>query len=807
MLAGLRVLDLANERGLLCGQILADLGADVIQIEPPGGSSARRLGPHLKDERDPERSLFFWAYARGKRGVVLDLETDAGRADLRALARSADFLIESETPGRMRALGLDYESLARENPALVYVSITPFGQDGPKAGYAATDLIVMASGGPLYLTGDADRAPLRVSAPQAFHFAAAEAAGAALVAHAERERSGRGQHVDVSAQQAVGLATLYRILDAPWGQTPAERVSGGVQLGKLFMRLRFPTRDGWLVLGPGFLPSTGPFLTRLVQWLSEERLLGDARYLAEDWGSYGIRLLFGQIEPEHWAPVDAALERLFATRTNLEILREAVARKLLVAPYLTADDIERVEHFRERDFPRELEHPEVGLLARYPGPFARFARTPIATDDRAAARRAHGAGPRRIPRAARATGRERARCPSRASACSICSGCSRARLRAGLAEYGATVVHVESTRRLDTIHDSAVQGRPGPENSAAVQGANAGKLAVTLDLSHPGARPVIEALVRWADVVTESFAPGVVARIGLDYESLRAMKPDLIMISSCLMGQTGSLKSFAGFGNLAASVTGFQHFAGWPDRAPSGPAGAYTDYIAARYNAIAILAALEHRRRTGEGQYIDQSQAEAAFHFLTPELLDFSLHGRTRTRVGNDDREMFPHGVFPARGADRWVAIAVRDEADWRALCDALGRPDWRDDAALASADGRRACGAAIDSAISAWAETRDAGAIETELQARGVPAHAVLDMPGLYTDAQLRARGHFVELPHPIHGNATIEASRSRLSHTPARIPERALTFGCDNRRVLGELLGFADEAIAALEAQGVLT
>ncbi|MEX2205232.1 MAG: CoA transferase [Myxococcota bacterium] len=811
MLEGLRVLDLTNERGLLCGQILADLGADVILIEPPEGSSARRLGPFHKDERDLERSLFFWAYARGKRGAVLDLETEAGRARLRELARAADFLIESEPPGRLRALGLHYESLARENPALVYVSISPFGQDGPKRGYAATDLVVMASGGPMYLTGDADRAPLRVSAPQAFHFAAAEAAVAALVAHAERERSGLGQHVDVSAQQAVGLATLFRILDTPWGQTPAERVSGGVQLGKLFMRLRFETRDGWLILGPGFLPSTGPFLTRLVKWLYEERLLEDERFASEDWGSYGIRMLFGQVEAEHWAPVDAALEKMFATRSNLEILREAVARKLLVAPYLTVEDIERLEHFREREFPRELEHADLGLGVRYPGPFARFGRSPIrygrvaprlgehTAEVLSEAREARVRVPREAKRALPLEG------VKVLDLFWVLAGPASSRV---LAEYGATVVHVESTRRLDTIRTiPPYKGTvPGPENSGAVQGANAGKLCVTLDLAHPDARPVIERLVRWADVVTESFAPGVVDRIGLDYESLRAWKPDLIMISSCLMGQTGSLKNFAGFGNLAASVTGFQLFAGWPDRAPSGPAGAYTDYIAARYNAIAILAALEHRRRTGEGQYIDQSQAEAAFHFLAPELLDFSLNGRTRTRVGNEDLEMFPHGVFPALGKDRWVAIAVRDEADWRALCETIGRADWRDDATLASADARRAHGATIDSSLAAWTATREASAIELELQARSIPAHAVLDMPGCYADAQLQARGHFVDLPHPLHGTVTIEASRSRLSHTPARIPERALSFGCDNQRVLGELLGLSDEAIAALQANGVL-
>lgn len=811
MLNGLRVLDLSNERGLLCGQILADLGADVILVEPPGGSSARGLGPFHKDERDPERSLFFWAYARGKRGIVLDLAADADRERLRALVRGADFLIESAAPGRMRELGLDHASLARLNPALISVSISPFGQDGPKAGYAATDLVVMASGGPLYLTGDGDRAPLRISVPQAFHFAAAEGALAALVAHFERERSGLGQHVDVSAQQSLGLATLYRNLDTPAGQTPAGRLAGGLQLGKLFMRMRFETRDGWAILGPGFLPSTGAFLTRLVAWLYEERLLEDERYRSEDWNSYGIRLLFGQVEPEHWAPVDAALERLFAPRTNLEVLREAVSRKLLVAPSLTPGDIAALDHLAERDFPRVLAHDDLGLSVTYPGPFARFERSPIRYTRRAPRLGEHTAEVLAEIRAPRALPVNPAKRDLPLGGVKILdlfwvlAGPASTRV---LAEYGATVVHVESTRRLDTLRavPPYVNSVPGTENGTAVQSANVGKLCVTLDLAHPDARPAVEALVRWADVVTESFAPGVIARMGLDYDSLRAINPDVIMISSCLMGQSGPLKSFAGFGNLAASVTGFQHFAGWPDRAPTGPAGAYTDYIAARYNAIAILAALEHRRKTGEGQYIDQSQAEAAFHFLTPALLDWSLNGRARTRVANDDLEMFPHGVFPARGEDRWVAIAVRDAADWRALCDVIGRADWRDDDALADTEARRARGAEIDTAIADWTRARTAAEVEVALQARNVPAYEALDMPGLYADAQLRARGHFLPLPHPVHGQVTVEASRSRLSETPARPPVRGFTFGCDNSTVLREILGWSPEAIAALEEKGLL-
>ncbi|MFP6606018.1 MAG: CoA transferase, partial [Myxococcota bacterium] len=250
MLSPYRVLDLTNEHGLLCGQLLADLGADVIQVEPPGGSSARRVGPWWKDERGLERSLFWWAYTRNKRGIVLDLEAEADVAQLRELAAGADFFIESQTPGRLAELGLGYDDLAAINPGLVYVSISPFGQQGPKAGWQATDLTVMAASGCAYLSGDAERPPIRVRVPQAHAHAGADAAVAALIAHAERRRSGRGQHVDISAQQSATLATMFRILDAPLEQAPAQRVSGGVQVGKVFIKTRYPLADGWVILGP-----------------------------------------------------------------------------------------------------------------------------------------------------------------------------------------------------------------------------------------------------------------------------------------------------------------------------------------------------------------------------------------------------------------------------------------------------------------------------------------------------------------------------------------------------------------------------
>ena len=240
MLSPYRILDLTTERGMFCGQILGDLGADVIMIEPPGGSPARHLGPFYHDMPHPDRSLFWWALNRNKRSITLDITSSDGQMILRRLVAGAHFLIESDMPGALAAYGLGYDDLAVLNPALVYVSITPFGQDGPKAHYADSDLIILAAGGPLVLTGDADRPPVRVSVPQASLHAGAEAAVAALIAHHERQHSGRGQHVDVSAQQAVAQATQSGILATPLHSTEFQRLSGGVRVGELRMRLVWP---------------------------------------------------------------------------------------------------------------------------------------------------------------------------------------------------------------------------------------------------------------------------------------------------------------------------------------------------------------------------------------------------------------------------------------------------------------------------------------------------------------------------------------------------------------------------------------
>ena len=377
-----------------------------------------------------------------------------------------------------------------------------------------------------------------------------------------------------------------------------------------------------------------------------------------------------------------------------------------------------------------------------------------------------------------------------------------------LADYGATVVRIESSRRLDTgrtigpFHD----GQPGVEHSGFFQNVNAGKLGLTLDLAQDAGRAVALDLVRWADVVTESFSPKAMRAWGFDYASLRQVKPDIIMVSTCLMGQSGPLAQFAGFGNLAAAISGFFSVTGWPDRPPAGPFGAYTDYVAPRFTASAILAALEYRRRTGQGQYIDQSQAESALHFLTPALLDYTVNGRRQERVGNVDAHLAPHGVYPAAGQDRWLAITVSHDAQWQALCEVIERPELAHDSRFVTPTARLAHHAALDTLLTAWTQEHDAHTAEAALQARGVPASAVQNSQELYSDPQLVQRGHFVQLPHSLHGTTTIEASRFRLSRTPARVERAAPTLGGDNQYVLETILGYSSERIAALAATGVL-
>jgi crotonobetainyl-CoA:carnitine CoA-transferase CaiB-like acyl-CoA transferase len=376
MLSPYRVLDLSDERGLLCGQLLADLGADVIKVEPPGGAPARAIGPFLNDTPGPERSLYWWSYNRNKRGITLDLERPAGRELLKRLAARADFFIESSTPGRMAALGLGYAELAKTNPALVYVSITAFGQDGPKAHYADTDLILMAAGGPLVLTGDDDRPPVRVSVPQAFLHACGDAAVAALAAHHERVRSGSGQHIDVAAQASVAMATQSYVLAAPLKSPEARRVSGGVKFAGLEIPLVWPAKDGYIAFTFLFGTALGVFTRKFMEYICAQGFCDEATR-DKNWIAYGEMLFSGKEPLSEFDRIKKLVAAFTSSLTKLELLQLAVERGFLMTPITTIEEVIRSSQLQSRDYCQSVEHPECGRAILYPGPFAKFSATPI----------------------------------------------------------------------------------------------------------------------------------------------------------------------------------------------------------------------------------------------------------------------------------------------------------------------------------------------------------------------------------------------------------------------------------------------
>jgi crotonobetainyl-CoA:carnitine CoA-transferase CaiB-like acyl-CoA transferase len=821
-----RVLDLTDERGLLAGRILADLGADVIQLEPPGGSSARALPPFAGPCDAPGESLYWAAYASNKRGMSCDLDSDEGQRLLLRLAETADFLLESEPPGAMARRGLGYEALSRRNPSLIHVSITPFGGDGPHAGYSESDLVLWAAGGALYPNQQGDAPPLRISVPQAYLHAGADAAGGALVAHFARVRSGLGQHVDVSVQASVAQATLSMVLAAAVSETvdllspfvvnsagqPPQRadLSGS---GSRTRRSKWRLREGLAELHLAMGPAAGAATNALFRWIHEERGCDDA-LAGLDWRSVHERLADGSIQASELERAREVVAAFLAQRTKSEIVDEAIGRKLAIGPVHTVADLVHSPQLRARDFWRST---QVGRrTARLPGPFARTQAAAFRFERDAPSLGEHD---RELPD-------ELSRTPQRApSRFGAAGDLPFAGLRvvdlswvvAGpvvgrtLADYGATVVRVESSRRVDLARlvGPHADGLEIPESSACYANANAGKLGVAVDLSSEAGRDVVRDLVRWGSVVVESFSPGVMDRWGLGYEALAELRPGLVMLSTSLMGHSGPHAAFAGSGNVGAALAGFQAIAGWPGEMPLGPYGPYTDYVGPRFSLVALLAALDHRRRTGEGAHLDVSQAEAGIQFLAPQILEYELTGRVAGPRGNSDPVMAPHGVYPClhdeRGAPAWVAVAVRSDAEWRALADLLEIA--RSVAGeLAAAHQRIERQAELDGLVTRWTGQRTAARAEEELQSRGIAAHRASSPYDAFADVQLRHREHFVDVPHQLRGSMTVEGSRMRLSRTPAQVRRSGPTIGQDTGQVMREILRYDEARIARLEQAGVL-
>lgn len=803
-LEGIRVVDAASNRAELAGRVLADLGAEVVKIEPPEGAEARRCPPF-----EGARSLYWAAVALGKRSVVLDLGSELGAAQLRELLRGADVFIESFDPGALPARGLDYPSVRELNPSIVYASITPFGQDGPLANAPACDLTLEAAGGLVGLQGDPDRPPIPVGFPQASFHAGVQAAADIVIALCERLRSGEGQHLDVSTQAAV-VWTLMNATGYPPNtgrNPPGTSEFRGEPARQPIPGLRLPYRiqcaDGHALVGLGLGEIGQRTMHALMSWAGRSGALPEALE-SVDWRTPMRDALQERLEKHTLqAGVDAVLAFL-ATRSKRELLRFAVEHETLMAPVLDVADLRADPQLRARGYWVELEG------RRYPGPFARLSETPL---ELTRAAPSLGEAQNLLAKTREPLG-ERLGGPDPEGIFAGIRVADFAWVGVGpliskaLSDHGATVVHVESESRLDILRQAPPfkDGKSDINGSQFVANFNTSKLGLALDLATEGGKELAHRLADWADVVVESFTPGTMSKLGLDYATLSVDRPDLVMLSTCLRGQTGPERGYTGFGNQGAALAGIVSITGWPDRPPFGPWGAYTDFIAPRYAVAALAAALFHRARTGRGQHVDVSQVEAAIHFIEPLLLDYLVNGKVAGPVGYGSPTACPHGVYRTAGHHRYLALAVERPEQWDALRSVMPLVEFASPE-LRELEERRARRDEIDARIASFCADRDAFLLADRLRAAGVPAYAVLRPSDLYRDPQLAHRGFFQTLAHTTMGPTPYDGPVTRFSRTPARLRSAGPTIGEHTYPVLRDLLGLSEDEISNYAASGALS
>ena len=372
-----------------------------------------------------------------------------------------------------------------------------------------------------------------------------------------------------------------------------------------------------------------------------------------------------------------------------------------------------------------------------------------------------------------------------------------------LADHGATVVRVETKLRPDIVRaigpykDKEV----GPNRTHAFNDTNTSKLGVTLDLKTAEGLDIAKRIIKWADVYVESFTSGTMNELGIGYETAKELNPSIIMVSTCLMGQTGPASAFAGYGFHAGSVAGFYEITGWPDLPPAGPFTAYTDAIAPRMLASTIMAAVDHRRRTGQGQFIDAAQIEMALHSLAPQIMDYNINGRVVTRNGNRSDNAAPHGAYRCSGEDQWCAIAVESEDQWRSFKKVLGDHDWVHDSRFDTVEGRLEHQDELDEFIGPWTSGYTAHQVMRMLQREGVPAGVVQSAEQIYHDHHLRSRNFIVEMDHsPFFGRMEHPGITVNLSRTPGRLVRGVPDLGEHNSYVYTDLLGNSADDVARM-------
>lgn len=845
-LTGVRVLDLSSYiAGPFCTRMLAGFGADVVKVERPGGDPIRHWGPFPDAIPNPEAGALHLYLNQGKRSVTLDLESETGRAALAELVDWADVLVEGYRPGTLARWGFGHDDLAESHPELIYVSITDFGQDGPYSDLAAWEITTYALSGQMYITGEADREPLKNGGYLGQYGTGHNAFDATLVGLWERERSGKGQHIDISILDCV--SSLLEFTDMVWvykGEVWPRTGNGARAAWGVY-----PAADGYVgvVSGP---PRRWAMIPTLVE--SEE--------LAAD------RFMQPGAQSALRDEIDAHMLPFLVTHEKEDIYHRAQALGMPFGFVATPSDFFKSEQLAYRKFFQEIDHPVVGT-ARYPTMAARFSdglwdlgRAPLLGEHNAEIVTAvlgrdapdvdqltsnfeqRSVAPLHRPASTpeiEPVGPREGVFPNllgptesfeedmtRSGPLDNITVLDLSMVWAGpyaiklMADLGATVIKVEVNSHLDSVRGQPIpvaaggigvyaNDDPGDDpwnRSGYFNKLNRGKLNLCMNILEPEGRAILLELVAQADVVIENFGGGVFDRMGYGYDVIKEIKPDSVFISMPPSGNGGPEAKYVGYGVAIEQLGGFVGRTGYAGDIPLKSGINYGDPVAGVHAMGYIMTALLHRSRTGRGSYIDLSQREAAICWLGDEVVEYELTGNEPERIGNRDEFMAPSGVYRCDGDDAWVALACGSLQEWQALARAIGHGESADDETLASFEGRRARHDEIDGWISEWTSSRDPNVAMAELQAEGVAAGVVSDNHRVIEDPHLNARGFFPTVNQKSVGRHVLAGPAWRFSRTPGAIRRAAPQLGQHTDYVLRELLGKSEEEVAALYASGVL-
>jgi crotonobetainyl-CoA:carnitine CoA-transferase CaiB-like acyl-CoA transferase len=771
-------------------RLLADLGADVIKIEPPRGDPNRMLPPFAGNIADSERSLTFINANTNKRSIVLDLRNSTvDRERFAKLLAVADLFVEATPVEFLEDLGFTDENFHDEFPALVIVSLTPFGRTGPYRRYKGSDAIANASGGFLFGQGDDTKGQCTAPSHLAYQVAACVAATLALAGIRHARLTGAGQRIDVSLQEALTFTNSSSVArysqENRLEQRPGSKDYGGA--GTNIYRCR----DGRYVHFTTNMPHMWREFTQ--NWMNDGVLSGP------EWENPKYRAV-------HAGQVSGAFADFIAQFTAEEFANEAQRRHLAAAPLNTVGKFVDCEQVRSRDWLQEIEHPVIGRY-KAPGFPMRLSLTPMRIRRPAPLLGQHTeeileelkeAAPRRP---AAPVDAERAREP-------MLAGLRMADLTqqyAGplgttlLAYYGLEAIKIESNVVPSKERDTAAHADM-----------NRGKLGCTINLRHPEGKALFKRLVAISDVVVDNFSSGVLERLGFSFEALQQINPRIVQAVMPGWGLTGPLKSWVAWGWQLLAYTGIMRLWGYPDSPMESHCKiAWPDRVGAVTMTLGVLAALEYQQRTGQGQFIEAGMLEAQGAMMAPAILDYTVNGRDWDPMGYGEilgEPYAPYGCYRCRGEDNWIIIACASDEEWQNMVRLIGKSSWAADEKFATKQGRKEHREELDQALSQWTDKLSQRQCFRLLQECGVAAGIPMSGEDLYYDIHLRERGHIVETEAQPWGKMTHHGLPGIPSLSRANAARPAPWIGANNDKVFREILGLTPEKIEELKETGAI-